>query len=49
MTAPALSPTISPAISLQFESKLSAPREWIWDWITSLRGVSAELSPLLPA
>jgi len=41
------SPAISPAISLQFESKLGAPREWIWDWITSLRGISAELSPLL--
>ncbi len=47
MTSPTISPAMPPAISLQFESKLGAPREWIWEWITSLRGVSAELSPLL--
>ena len=34
-------------ISLHFESRLKAPREQVWQWITSLRGISAELSPLL--
>ncbi|MDE0856747.1 MAG: hypothetical protein OSA97_20220 [Nevskia sp.] len=34
-------------ISLHFESRLTAPRERVWQWITSLHGISAELSPLL--
>jgi ligand-binding SRPBCC domain-containing protein len=34
-------------ISLRFESKLRAPRAAVWDWITSLQGISAELRPLL--
>jgi len=38
---------MNPMISLHFESRLSAPRERVWQWITSLRGISAELSPLL--
>ncbi len=38
---------MTPMISLHFESRLGAPRERVWQWITSLRGISAELSPLL--
>ncbi len=36
---------ISGPISLKFESKLSAPRERVWEWITSLEGISAEMWP----
>ncbi len=34
-------------MTLQFESVLTAPRERIWGWITSVDGISAELWPLL--
>jgi ligand-binding SRPBCC domain-containing protein len=34
-------------ISLKFESKLSVPRERIWDWITSKQGIATELWPYL--
>ncbi len=30
---------------MKFESKLSASREQIWNWITSIDGISTELSP----
>ena len=32
-------------ISLHFESKLNAPRERVWDWITSIEGISTEMKP----
>jgi hypothetical protein len=32
-------------ISLRFESKLHAPPVRIWEWITSLEGISAEMWP----
>jgi len=32
-------------ISLRFESELHAPPERIWEWITSIRGISAEMWP----
>ena len=35
------------SMSLRFESKLMAPRERIWEWITSIDGISAEMRPLL--
>jgi hypothetical protein len=34
-------------ISLQFESKLSSSRGRVWEWITSLEGISAEMWPWL--
>ena len=34
-------------ISLQFESRLSAPRERVWDWIVSMDGISGEMWPIL--
>ena len=34
-------------LSLRFESRLLAPRERIWEWITSIDGISAEMRPLL--
>ena len=34
-------------VSLRFESRLLAPRERIWEWITSIEGISAEMRPLL--
>jgi ligand-binding SRPBCC domain-containing protein len=33
------------AISLRFESKLHAPTELVWEWITSVKGISAEMWP----
>ena len=33
------------AISLRFESKLHAPAERVWEWITSIEGISAEMRP----
>jgi ligand-binding SRPBCC domain-containing protein len=33
------------AISLRFESKLHAPAELVWEWITSVKGISAEMWP----
>lgn len=36
---------MSDVISLRFESKLQAPRERVWEWITSIRGISAEMWP----
>jgi len=33
------------AISLRFESQLYAPPERIWEWITSLDGISKEMWP----
>ena len=32
-------------VSLSFESKLASPRGTIWDWITSVDGISAEIWP----
>lgn len=37
----------SPAPQLTFASDLAAPAEPIWEWITSLRGINAELHPLM--
>lgn len=34
-------------ISLRFESELAASPERVWTWITSLRGISTELSPIM--
>jgi ligand-binding SRPBCC domain-containing protein len=34
-------------ISLRFESRLPAPTERVWEWITSVKGISAEMWPLL--
>jgi len=36
-----------PRVTLTFESRLSTTPARAWDWITSLRGISAELAPLL--
>ena len=33
-------------ISLRFESTLFAPRERVWEWITSVQGILAEMWPL---
>ena len=33
-------------ISLQFESKLNASRERVWEWITSPDGIRAEMWPI---
>jgi ligand-binding SRPBCC domain-containing protein len=32
-------------ISLRFESKLYAPIESVWEWITSIKGIRAEMWP----
>jgi ligand-binding SRPBCC domain-containing protein len=32
---------------LRFESELSASRERVWDWMTSVRGVQTELWPIM--
>lgn len=32
---------------MRFESILSAPMEQVWDWITSVKGISAEMRPFL--
>lgn len=34
-------------ISLRFESKLHASREEVWEWITSIDGILAEMRPYL--
>jgi ligand-binding SRPBCC domain-containing protein len=34
------------AISLRFESKLHASSERVWDWITSVKGIRAEMWPI---
>jgi len=33
------------AISLRFETRLSAPIESVWDWITSVNGIRLEMWP----
>ncbi len=33
------------AISFRFESKLHAPAARVWEWITSIEGISAEMWP----
>lgn len=32
-------------VSMRFESRLSAPTEDVWAWITSVKGISAEMWP----
>lgn len=34
-------------ISIRFESRLFASRERVWDWITSVEGISTEMWPIL--
>ena len=34
-------------VELIFRSELHAPRERVWTWITSVEGISRELSPIL--
>jgi ligand-binding SRPBCC domain-containing protein len=34
-------------VVLTFRSELGAPPDRVWDWITSLEGISRELSPIL--
>ncbi|MGP0170704.1 hypothetical protein ACSVIJ_02370 [Pseudomonas sp. NCHU5208] len=36
---------MSEPFSLRFESRLRAPRERIWTWITSVEGISREIWP----
>ena len=36
---------MSEPISIRFESKLRAPAERVWEWITSVEGISAEMWP----
>jgi len=36
---------MSDTISFRFESKLYASTERVWEWITSIRGISAEMWP----
>lgn len=38
---------VSEDMSLRFESRLRAPRQQIWEWITSIEGISKELWPWL--
>ena len=38
---------MSHAISLRFKSELRAPAARVWEWITSVDSVSAEMRPLL--
>jgi ligand-binding SRPBCC domain-containing protein len=38
---------MSDTISFRFESKLHASTERVWEWITSVRGISAEMWPFL--
>jgi ligand-binding SRPBCC domain-containing protein len=33
------------AFSMQFESRLHGSREQVWEWISSLKGISTELKP----
>jgi hypothetical protein len=35
------------AIALRFESRLAVPAAQVWQWITSVEGIRAELRPLL--
>jgi ligand-binding SRPBCC domain-containing protein len=36
---------LSEDVALRFESRLRAPRERVWEWITSVEGISAEMWP----
>ena len=36
---------MSDTFSMRFESRLSAPIEQVWAWITSVKGISAEIWP----
>lgn|GEM_PF-151919 len=38
---------MSDVISLRFESRLRAPAEAVWSWLTSVRGIRAEMWPWL--
>ncbi len=38
---------MSDTISFRFESKLHASTERVWEWITSVQGISAEMWPFL--
>lgn len=38
---------MSDAISIRFESRLLAPHERVWAWISSINGIAAELWPFL--
>ena len=38
---------MSKMIELRFESRLGGSRQAIWEWITSIQGISAELWPFL--
>lgn len=38
---------MSDVITLRFESELHAPAERIWEWITSVQGIRAEMWPFL--
>lgn len=38
---------MSRTLSLRFESRLLAPRERVWEWITSPNCIATEMSPLL--
>ncbi len=37
--------TLNDTISLRFESKLRSTSECVWEWITSIEGISAEMWP----
>ena len=37
----------SQPIELSFRSELRAPKDKVWDWITSFRGISRELWPIM--
>lgn len=37
---------MSEPFSMRFESRLRAPRERIWTWITSVEGISTEIWPI---
>ena len=38
---------LSDPITLRLESELSAPAARVWEWITSIDGISAEMRPFL--
>lgn len=38
---------MSAPVTMRFESTLLAPRQRVWEWITSVQGIEAEMRPLL--
>ena len=47
MSARPLIPCRVPPIQIEFRSRLTAPPADVWQWITSFKGISAEMRPLM--